>query len=103
MEFKEYLSKFKKLRVLVIGETMIDRYYYGKQMSQFRVECLLEFFTEETKDYIGGAGLVANNVSSFVDNIDLITLCNKNLSYINKKLAKNVCLIPIKVKITQYP
>jgi len=100
-ELDEYFNKFKELNLLVIGETLIDRYYFGNQMSQFRVECLIEFLSKETKDYLGGAGLVANNASSFVKVVDLVTLTNKDTSYIQNKLNSNVNLIPIVVE--DYP
>lgn len=93
----DYLEEISKLNVLVIGETMIDRYYFGNQMIPFRTEYLIEFFIDDMEEYLGGAGLVSNNVAEFVNSVDLFTLTNKNYKYITDRLKERVRLIPIPV------
>lgn len=87
----DLIESLKDIKVLVIGESILDIYCYGNQGSKVRNECLLEFTTNKQEKYVGGAALVANNVASFVDDVTLLTRLGDNyapffLKNLNKKI-----------------
>ncbi|MFN3871317.1 MAG: bifunctional heptose 7-phosphate kinase/heptose 1-phosphate adenyltransferase, partial [Aquificaceae bacterium] len=61
---KEILEAFKKLRILVVGDVILDRYVFGKveRISPEAPVPVVEVQREEFR--LGGAGNVANNLSS---------------------------------------
>lgn len=87
------LNKFKNLKVLVIGEGIIDQYVYVKPLNKTPKENLISYLKNEKNSYLGGVFAVSNNISSFCNNVTLLTLVEKNkkdLSIIKKNLKKNI-------------
>ena len=93
------LNKLKKNKVLVIGDLIIDKYIFGDVLGKSGKEPHMVFREVKEEMYAGGASIVANHLSDFVTNISLITDLSgdKHVKKIlNKKLRKNIKLIPIK-------
>lgn len=69
---------FKKVRILVIGDVMIDHYVYGtvERLSPEAPVPILEM-REETI-YLGGAGLVAANLAHLGATVDFATVCGED-------------------------
>jgi rfaE bifunctional protein kinase chain/domain/rfaE bifunctional protein nucleotidyltransferase chain/domain len=83
--------KFKK--VLIVGEIIIDRYVFCETFGKSGKEPFLTANMLKTEKYLGGSGAVAMNLSNFCKNIDLVSYIgskNNELSFINKKLNKNI-------------
>ena len=60
------LKKLKQLKVLVIGELIIDRYFFGKVLGKSGKEPHLVMEENYSEDYLGGSAAVARHLSSFV-------------------------------------
>jgi rfaE bifunctional protein kinase chain/domain/rfaE bifunctional protein nucleotidyltransferase chain/domain len=69
-----YLESVSNLRVLVIGEAVIDEYQFGDAIGRARKEPVIVFNRERTERYAGGSLVVANHVANFCHNTDLIAL-----------------------------
>jgi rfaE bifunctional protein kinase chain/domain/rfaE bifunctional protein nucleotidyltransferase chain/domain len=98
--YQQFL-KVKKLKVLVIGEAIIDNYHYCTAMGKSGKEPLLVFKNHDEHMYLGGSLAVAQNISDFCSEIKILTyLGNKKeyLNFIRKKLSKNIILNYIKKK-----
>ena len=74
----EYLNKIKKVEALVIGEIIIDNYSFCEAIGKSGKEPVLVIKEINNEKIIGGAAAIANNVSAFTKNVDLI-------SYIGEK------------------
>ena len=66
-------QKLKQLKVLVIGELIIDRYFFGKVLGKSGKEPHLVMEENYSEDYLGGSAAVARHLSSFVKKIDLLS------------------------------
>jgi len=87
------LKSLKKMNVLVIGETIIDEYYYCKGMGKIPKDNLvaMKYLNHET--FAGGVLACANHLAGFCDNIHLVTALGKKNSYedfIKDKLKPNI-------------
>ncbi len=89
--FEEILVKLKKLNVLVIGETILDRYVFCETIGKSGKEPMLVLKEKRTKDYVGGAASIALQISKFVRNTTLISSLGEKKEHKNfffKKLEK---------------
>lgn len=86
----KYFDNLKKYRVLVIGEAIIDEYYYGHSLGKSGKHPIVAFKLENLEHYLGGSLAIANHLSEFV-NVDLITAINKsNIQLITQKISSNI-------------
>ena len=57
---------FAKINILIIGDIMLDRYYYGS-VSRISPEAPVPVINVKSEVYtMGGAGNVANNIRGFM-------------------------------------
>src|SRR5882762_665265 len=92
-EIVGYLQAIRKLRVLIIGETIIDEYQFCSVMGKSGKEPVLAALHQRTEQYAGGVLAVANHVSNFCDQVGLLSGLGEINSYedfIVSKLNKNV-------------
>jgi rfaE bifunctional protein nucleotidyltransferase chain/domain len=87
------IKKLKDLKVLVIGDAILDEYIFCKAMGKPEKASVVssKYLYHET--YAGGSLVVANHVAGFVDNVHLITCLGKKNSrqeFIAENLKKNV-------------
>lgn len=94
-------NELKKLNVLIVGEIILDKYVFCESLGKSGKESILTFRKLNTEVYNGGSLAVANHLSSFVSNIDLISYVGKNKSFLNKNLSKNIHFKFIKKKNTE--
>jgi cytidyltransferase-like protein len=73
-KIKNILEKLKNLKVLVIGEGIIDEYIYTKPLNKTPKENLISYLVNGKKTFLGGVFAVFNNISSFCNNVDLLTM-----------------------------
>lgn len=88
-----YLQNAAKLKVLIIGETIIDEYQYGEAIGKSSKEPTLVVKSLNTEVFAGGILAVANHVASFVDNVTLISMLGDRDSrepFVRSKLRENV-------------
>ena len=89
------VEKFKKLKVLVIGEMIIDNYIFIDPVGKSGKEPILIYKKKNENKFIGGTGYISNLLSSFVKSIDLITYIGEKkdeLNFIKSNLNKSVKL-----------
>lgn len=92
-EILECIDKVKKLRVLILGETIIDEYCFCETMGKSGKEPILAARYLYEEKFAGGVLAIANHVSSFCDNVFLISFLGKDCSqeeFIKSKLKSNI-------------
>lgn len=77
----EQLYSLKKLKVLVIGDAIIDQYHYCDPMGKSSKEHLVanRYLSEEI--FAGGSLATANNVASICEKVDLLTMLGEKDSF----------------------
>ena len=91
----EYIYKkikdLKKLKVLLIGETIIDQYVFGDVLGKSGKEPHLVMKQQTEKNYLGGAAAIANHLSAFCKTVNFFTLIgenSENMNFIKNSLKK---------------
>lgn len=87
------LKGLEKLKVLLIGETIIDEYCYCKGMGKIAKDNLVgtKYLSEEV--FAGGILACANHLAGFCQSVDLVTVLGKKNNYkefIKKALEPNI-------------
>ena len=96
LDFKSINKKIndlKKLKVLVIGETIIDQYYFCEALGKSGKEPTLVLKDLNMEQYLGGAAAVAGHLSGFCKSITLLSMLGENgkyQKYIKNHLPKNI-------------
>lgn len=111
-----YLKGAKDLKVLLVGETIIDEYEYCETMGKSGKEPILAARHLRTERSAGGSVAVANHLASFCDNVHLLTFLGTTNSHeefirsgLNAKVSPNFLYLddePTIVKrrfVEQYP
>ena len=80
---KEEVEKIKNLKILIIGEMIIDEYNFCDAIGKSNKDPIMVYKDLHVEKYIGGAGAIAKNLMSFSNNIDLLTMIGKNADYEN--------------------
>ena len=101
LKIKNLIEKFKKLRVLIIGETIIDQYVFCEALGKSGKEPILALRDLKTEEYLGGAAALSRHVSPFCEKTALFSMVGEKGEYldqIKKGLPKNVSLKVIQKK-----
>ena len=86
------INKISKLKILVLGETIIDKYTISEPLGKPGKDAHLVVKNKNDKTFIGGAAAVAKNISSFCKHVTFISFIGEkkgHLSLLNKNL-KNI-------------
>ena len=92
-QIRELIENFKKLKVLVIGETIIDQYVFCEALGKSGKEPVLVLRDLNTEEYLGGAAALSRHISPFCNKISLLSMVGEKGDYLNTirmKLPKNV-------------
>lgn len=92
-DFLEKLNSSKKLKALIIGDSIIDEYVFVSPKGRAMKDPILSSRFNEEESYAGGALATANHLGSYIDQIKLITLIgdqNSRLDFIRDSLPKNI-------------
>tara|TARA_B100001250_G_scaffold412903_1_gene445384 strand:- start:871 stop:2391 length:1521 start_codon:yes stop_codon:yes gene_type:complete len=90
---EEVFKKISKLKVLVIGETIIDQYNFCEALGKSGKEPYLAMKDINSENYLGGAAAIANHLADFSKKIKLISVVgekNEYKNFIQKKLNKKI-------------
>jgi rfaE bifunctional protein kinase chain/domain len=90
---KKNIDDFKKLKILVIGETIIDQYNFCEAVGKSGKEPMLVLKEIRKEQYLGGVLSIARNVAQFSNKISVISMIGEKKEYlkdINKSLPKNI-------------
>jgi len=88
-----YLENARKLRVLVIGEAILDEYNYCEMIGVATKDPAIGVRYLSQECFAGGILAVANNLANFCDNVDLLAMVGQYESeetFIREHLSKNV-------------
>lgn len=92
-EILENLKKAKSLKILVIGDTIIDEYMYCDLIGRSLKEAILRVKYLYTERFAGGVIAVANHLGSFCDNVTMLTVLgagSENEAFIKSQLLPQV-------------
>lgn len=87
------LSSLKDLKVLVVGDAIIDQYHYCTPMGKSSKEHLVANRYSSEESFAGGSLATANNVGSICNRVDLLTMLGEKNSFegfIRGRLSSNV-------------
>lgn len=94
-KIKKIIKNFEDIKVLVIGETIIDEYIFCEALGKSGKEPVLVFKDFGGEQYLGGVIAIARHLSSFCKDISVLSLVGEKREYegfIKKNVEKNIKL-----------
>lgn len=88
-----FLQAIRPLKVLTIGETIIDEYEFCTAIGKANKEAVLAVQSKYSEKYAGGILAIANHTSNFCDNVGLISFLGEVESqeeFISESLYSNI-------------
>ena len=88
-----YIEDLKKLKVLVIGDTIIDEYHYCRPLGKSSKSPTISSMFLSGESYAGGVLAVANHLEQYAGNVELITVLGEQqnqLDIIENNLSKGI-------------
>jgi rfaE bifunctional protein kinase chain/domain/rfaE bifunctional protein nucleotidyltransferase chain/domain len=88
-----YLENAQSLKVLVVGEAIIDEYRYCEAIGKSSKEPMLAVKHLSTEKFAGGTLAVGNHVANFCDHVGLVTFLGTESSqeeFISEKLNSKI-------------
>lgn len=76
-----HLQSIKDMKVLVIGETIIDEYQFCSTMGKANKDPVLAALYMRTAKYAGGILAIANHLASFCDNVSILSMLGQEDSH----------------------
>lgn len=73
-EIKAYADRTENLKVLVLGDVIIDRYTYCSVQGLISKDMAYSARLDHTEDYLGGSVAVARHLASFSNNVTLMSI-----------------------------
>jgi rfaE bifunctional protein kinase chain/domain len=89
------IDQLENLKVLVIGETIIDQYVFCEAIGKSGKEPVLVLKDLQTQDYLGGSLAIARHLSNFCGNVSVLSFLgeeNEYESFIKKNMEQNINL-----------
>ena len=94
---KAIFKKFKGLKVLLIGETIIDDYYFVMPNGISIKDPIISTKFIKKERYLGGVFATARHLSQFVKEVNVITLLGEKV-LVKKILNQKMLLLKMKQK-----
>lgn len=91
-KIKKIINNFKKSVPFVVGEIIIDQYFFCEALGKSGKEPMLVLRDSFNEIYFGGAGAISRHVSEFCDKQKLLSIIGEkkeNIAFIKKNLPKN--------------
>ena len=86
-QIKARVDELQNLKVLVIGETIIDQYVFCEALGKSGKEPVLVLRDLEMDQYAGGAAAIARHLSDFCGSVSLVSMLGENKKYEDFVLA----------------
>jgi len=89
----ELLRKMQELKVLVIGDTIIDDYHYCNAIGKSSKEPTLALKYQSSDKFAGGIVAVANHVANFAGSVEMATVLGEidsHEEFIRERLAPGI-------------
>ena len=83
---KEEIKKLSKIKVLLVGELIFDKYSFGDIIGKSAKEPHLVLKKLNSEYYVGGTGAIARHLATFVNKIQLISPFGNEIFF--KKILK---------------
>ena len=87
-KYKLTLDKIKQEKILVIGEIILDQYFYSSALGTPSKENILSVHYQKMDSFIGGTVPVVKSISEVCDNLTFVSLFNK--FQLKNRLKKNL-------------
>ena len=92
---KSKVEEIKKLKVLVIGEVIIDQYVFCEALGKSGKEPVLVLRDLQTQEYLGGSLAIARHLNEFCDTVSVLSFIGENndyKSFIENNIEENIHL-----------
>ena len=92
-EILRFLGQAAKLRVLVVGEAIIDEYVFCDGLGKSTKDPVLAFRYRSTETYAGGSLAVASHLAGFCDEVGLMTTLGEGSgseAFVRQALRPNI-------------
>ena len=80
-EIKTKTDELKNLKVLVVGETIVDQYVFCEALGKSGKEPVLVLRDLKMEQYAGGAAAIARHLSDFCGTVSLLSMLGENKKY----------------------
>jgi len=100
-KIKEIINELMILRPLVVGEIIIDHYFFCETIGKSGKEPMLVLKDNFNEIYLGGAGAICRHVSEFCKKNNFLSMIGDHKNYLNfikKSLPKNTSYFFLKKK-----
>lgn len=97
-ELNTIIDSIKEMRVLLVGDAIIDEYQYVLPMGKSAKENMIATRYQDVERFAGGIFATANHVADFVKSVEIITVMGDSDEYaalIRNSLKPNVTLTTI--------
>ncbi|MEO9901131.1 PfkB family carbohydrate kinase [Nisaea sp.] len=94
----DLVDSIKDMKVLLIGDTILDEYQYVSPSGQPSKENIMSTRYQDIEIFAGGVIAAANHVASFCKQVDIITCLGEDdprENFVNKQSRENVNIIPV--------
>jgi rfaE bifunctional protein kinase chain/domain/rfaE bifunctional protein nucleotidyltransferase chain/domain len=91
-KIREIIEDLKNIKPLIVGETIIDHYFFCETIGKSGKEPTLVMRYSYDEMYLGGAGAISRHVSQFCKKNNFLTMIGEKenkLDFIKKNLPKN--------------
>ncbi|OGH96852.1 MAG: hypothetical protein A2104_08125 [Candidatus Melainabacteria bacterium GWF2_32_7] len=87
----EYFNSFRNLRILVIGDSIVDQYVVCDALGMSAEAPIINIRELESKDYVGGAAVIARHIKALGANCYFASVIGNDLSgkFVKDELAKD--------------
>ena len=82
ISFEKNIEDLKELKVLIIGEAIIDKYIFCEALGKSGKEPMLVMRDLESQKFLGGTLAIAKNISSFCKKVSVLTYLGSEKSEI---------------------
>ena len=92
-KIKSKVDNLQNLKVLVVGETIIDQYVFCEALGKSGKEPVLVLRELEMNQYAGGAAAIARHLSGFCGSVSLLSMLGEKRTYeefVLENLSENV-------------
>ena len=89
------VEEISKIKVLVIGETIIDQYVFCEALGKSGKEPVLVLRDLDTQEYLGGSLAIARHLSGFCETVSVLSFLGKDneyKSFIENNIEENITL-----------
>ena len=86
---RDMIDSFQSLKVLVVGDIIIDKYVFCKMQGLTIKDSVLSTFVDYEEDYAGGSLAVAKHLSNFTSHVSLLSMMGAEadlLDFVQKKM-----------------